>query len=252
MDLADTRHSLNNNTRREDIKSIYYYAFRNMTPTNPSNVTATSTAKEKANVDSIDIDALLEKLHQSEARNEALLAEKEALLAEKDALLVEKDTQLSVALANNNTVPNHSLARISEDGSEGDGGPNHFESVSTFGDYLASQRRKARWHNSVLSDLTHATNAMGASNATVRTAEEMRVIRRIDRRAAAEWDHLSCGAAGAEEGTVSGEDHGHGLRTPWYNPPIQRQRWCEDQSLPHINWGDLFFDLFYVGAAFNL
>ena len=173
-------------------------------------------------------------------------------LREKDAVIAEKDEQLSVALANNNTAPNHSLARISEDGSEGDGEPNHFESVSTFGDYLASQRRKARWHNSVLSDLTYATNAMGASNATVRTAEEMRVIRRIDRRAAAEWDHLSCGAAGAEEGTVSGEDHGHGLRTPWYNPPIQRQRWCEDQSLPHINWGDLFFDLFYVGAAFNL
>ena len=180
-------------------------------------------------------------------------------LREKDAVIAEKDEQLSVALANNNTTaPNHSLSHIPEDRSAGDGEPNHFGSlsisgVSTFADYLQSRRSsKARWHNSVLSDLTHATNATGASNATVRTAEEMRVIRRIDRRAAAEWDHLSCGAAGAEEGTISGEDHGHGSRTPWYNPPIQRQRWCEDQSLPHINWGDLFFDLFYVGAAFNL
>lgn len=35
-------------------------------------------------------------------------------------------------------------------------------------------------------------------------------------------------------------------------PPIQRQRWDDDQVLPHVNWGDLFFDLFYVAAAYNL
>lgn len=35
-------------------------------------------------------------------------------------------------------------------------------------------------------------------------------------------------------------------------PPIQRKRWDDDDALPHVNWGDLFFDLFYVGAAFNL
>jgi len=35
-------------------------------------------------------------------------------------------------------------------------------------------------------------------------------------------------------------------------PPIQRQRWGDDQVLPHVNWGDLFFDLFYVAAAYNL
>lgn len=39
---------------------------------------------------------------------------------------------------------------------------------------------------------------------------------------------------------------------PWYAPPVQRQRWGADQSLPHINWGDLFFDLFYVAMAYNL
>jgi len=155
-------------------------------------------------------------------------------LREKDAVIAEKDEQLSVALANNNTAPNHSLANIPEDRSAGDGEP-HFGSVSTFADYLQSQRSsKARWHNSVLS-----------STATVRTAEEMRVIRRLSLS-------LSYDAPGAEDGTVSGEDDGHGSRTPWYNPPIQRQRWDEDQVLPHVNWGDIFFDLFYVGAAFNL
>ena len=39
---------------------------------------------------------------------------------------------------------------------------------------------------------------------------------------------------------------------PLYSPPKQRQRWGEQQILPHVNWGDLFFDLFYVAAAFNL
>jgi len=48
-----------------------------------------------------------------------------------------------------------------------------------------------------------------------------------------------------------GEDeHPHVL--PFYSPPVQRQRWGQDQMLPHINWGDLFFDLFYVAAAYNL
>jgi low temperature requirement protein LtrA len=38
----------------------------------------------------------------------------------------------------------------------------------------------------------------------------------------------------------------------FFSPPIQRQNWEDTQILPHVNWGDLFFDLFYVAAAFNL
>jgi len=37
-----------------------------------------------------------------------------------------------------------------------------------------------------------------------------------------------------------------------WSPPKQRQRWGDVDVLPHINWGDLFFDLFYVSAALNL
>ena len=43
-------------------------------------------------------------------------------------------------------------------------------------------------------------------------------------------------------------DH-HTHIVPWYSPPIQRQRWGEDSVLPHVNWGDLFFDLFYVAMV---
>lgn len=48
------------------------------------------------------------------------------------------------------------------------------------------------------------------------------------------------------------DEHDHDINVPWYSVPVQRQRWGDDQVLPHINWGDLFFDLFYVAAAYNL
>ena len=38
----------------------------------------------------------------------------------------------------------------------------------------------------------------------------------------------------------------------WYSPPAQRIRWGGDQCLQHVDWGDLFFDLFYVAAVYNL
>jgi hypothetical protein len=37
-----------------------------------------------------------------------------------------------------------------------------------------------------------------------------------------------------------------------YSRPRQRQRWGDAQILPRVNWGDLFFDLFYVGATYNV
>jgi hypothetical protein len=39
---------------------------------------------------------------------------------------------------------------------------------------------------------------------------------------------------------------------PFYARPKQRQRWDDTQMQPHVNWGDLFWDLFYVSAAYNL
>jgi hypothetical protein len=41
-------------------------------------------------------------------------------------------------------------------------------------------------------------------------------------------------------------------QTPFYSRPYQRQRWGAKQVLPHINWADLFFDLFFVALASNL
>ena len=41
-------------------------------------------------------------------------------------------------------------------------------------------------------------------------------------------------------------------KVPIYRPPRQRQHWGQKQMLPRVNWGDLFFDLFYVAAAYNV
>lgn len=38
----------------------------------------------------------------------------------------------------------------------------------------------------------------------------------------------------------------------FYSPPRQRQKWGETQVLPRTNFGDLFFDLFYVAATYNV
>jgi hypothetical protein len=48
------------------------------------------------------------------------------------------------------------------------------------------------------------------------------------------------------------EHHHHHHETRLYVPPHQRQRWGDVQIAPHTNWGDLFFDVFYVAAAYNL
>lgn len=42
------------------------------------------------------------------------------------------------------------------------------------------------------------------------------------------------------------------LKVPWYAPPYQRQQWGDEQVLPIVNHGTLFFDLFFVGAIYNL
>ena len=42
------------------------------------------------------------------------------------------------------------------------------------------------------------------------------------------------------------------VRQIFYQPTKQRQTWADKQDLPHVEWVDLFYDLFYVGMAYNL
>jgi len=38
----------------------------------------------------------------------------------------------------------------------------------------------------------------------------------------------------------------------FYARPQQRQKWGDAQCLPRVNWGDLFFDLFFVAATYQV
>lgn len=71
-------------------------------------------------------------------------------------------------------------------------------------------------------------------------------------RNAANHNELEGVAEECEDDGVEYHHHEHSLGIPWYCRPVQRQRWDDDQVLPHVDWGDLFFDLFYVAAAYNL
>ncbi|CAJ1914880.1 unnamed protein product [Cylindrotheca closterium] len=48
------------------------------------------------------------------------------------------------------------------------------------------------------------------------------------------------------------EESYHPGNTPFYSPPKQRQRWGDKRVLPRVNWGDLYFDLFFVAATYNI
>ena len=200
----------------------------------------------------IDKDVYIDSLLQQLRENDAMFAEKDALLAEKDVLL-SKANQLDT------------LAPITEDEGPTTTPPHGLEyelagsvtagSVATYDDYLKAQKHlNVKWNNSILS-----TSMM----TSLRSAEEKRMIRAIGNRQGSAWDvHVMSNGVSSDvnqldedgpAGTKAEDHNDHGSnKTPWYLPPIQRQRWWEDQSLPHVNWGDLFFDLFYVAAAFNL
>ena len=59
-----------------------------------------------------------------------------------------------------------------------------------------------------------------------------------------EEDHDAAGSDGGHHD----EHHHHDGKVTLYISPMQRQRWGDPQTLPHTNWGDTFFDLFYVAA----
>lgn len=240
-----------------------------MTPPSP---TAAPASQDQEDISAHSIDSLLEKIREYEA----LLEAKDALLAEKDSQLTRayKKMQLCKQCTPTLSIVNEEESDASGEGEEGRGRPaaaddippapapvSSIGSFSTYADYLEHGRQlKIKLNNSIFSSMLTSTVASrsttDASKATVRAAEEIRVIQRIARGKGPEWNNLSFGpleADGTREGIIVPEENqGDGPRIPWYNPPIQRQKWGEEQSLPHVNWGDLFFDLFYVGAAFNL
>ena len=189
------------------------------------------------------IDSLLEKMRENEAR----LANEEELLAQIDALLSraltrpvtetgrpeeEDDVELNVP-ATQGLKSELTVGSNSNDVGVGSG-------AATYGDYLKAQQKSLK---------AQQKSKVNFSIRSLRSPKEMRVIQSICIGEGVEWKELG----EDDNNNRIDEDHGHGSnKTPWYLPPVQRHRWDEQQDLPHINWHNLFFDLFYVGAAFNL
>ena len=199
-----------------------------------------------------DIDSLIRQLR-----------EKDALIAEKDALLSQQANKPRPS------KPRVKFAPIEED-PEGSGGVAHEPasrglehelavfstgSNASFADYLHAQksmRFKSQKRMSNTLAMIEEDDGICSASISVRTDEERRVIKNMFSRrgAAAEWDDIDVDELDKDE--PDDDHHHHKKNAAWYLPPVQRQRWCDDQILPHVNWGDLFFDLFYVGAAYNL
>lgn len=207
--------------------------------------------------------SLLDELNETRKK----LREKDSLISETQERLITLEEKVEQLTALNNTSDLHAEDEKADDDyeqklDEGEllvkGGNHHMhgldreladsvgsDSIATYGNYINAQRnlrfrsRKSSIASSVLSN-------------TFRGKGEIEVIHNIARRThSAEWDAI------CEDLDINDDENGHARNdhktmTPFYSPPVQRQRYGDDTVLPHVGWGDLFFDLFYVGAAFNL
>ena len=119
------------------------------------------------------------------------------------------------------------------------------DSIATYEDIVTAQKNLRLRNRSITS-----SNVESSLSATHRSQEEINAIVNIARRSnSSEWDAI------CKELNIMGDgpaNDDHKIMTPFYAPPLQRQRYGDTNILPHVGWGDLFFDLFYVGAAFNL
>ena len=117
------------------------------------------------------------------------------------------------------------------------------DKVATYENYVDAQRRlRLRRKRSVSASLS----------ASCRSRREIEVIQNVANRTnSVAWIEISkdLGITDDEEGRAINI---HNTTTPFYSPPVQRQRYGDDKILPPEGWGEMFFDLFFVGAASNL
>ena len=60
--------------------------------------------------------------------------------------------------------------------------------------------------------------------------------RQFHRLSSSEWDDIFDDLGNIDENGQFHDEHAH--MKPFYAAPVQRQRWGEDQVLPHVNWGE--------------
>ena len=194
--------------------------------------------------DTKDIASLILQLREKDALIAERTAERDALVAEKAMLAEEKDE--IKPLPSNRGEDDEFMP-------QGNG-----RTVATFDDYVHAQKsRSQKWKSSTNDGgggMVCAIEEMpiDGGGGRRRTAEEKRVIRELSRRGGIEgWSDI-LDECQLDDGDEADDPHRSQGNIAWYLPPVQRQRWKDGQTLPHVNWGDLFFDLFYVAAAYNL
>lgn len=117
------------------------------------------------------------------------------------------------------------------------------ESVN-FSDYLNAQRnlksqrflqrRKSVRNLNVPAIIDEEETEEAANN-----YKSLRSSRQLHRLGSAEWDDIFDNLGDIDENGQFHDAHAH--MKPFYSPPVQRQRWGEDQVLPHVNWGEFLY-----------
>ena len=196
--------------------------------------------------DTKDIALLIQQLREKDALIAERTAERDALVAEKDAMLNEEKDEIkplpSIHGEDDEFLPHGEVVA----GSDGKGRVDTF----AFDDYVHEQkslRRKShRSQKSKSSTLdvdggggmvqTAEENLIDGDGGRERTAEEKRVIRELSRKGAIEgWGDIvdECQLDGDETGRP--HHHHQSGNIAWYLPPVQRQRWFDDQvSVPPL------------------
>ena len=67
--------------------------------------------------------------------------------------------------------------------------------------------------------------------------------RQLNRLQRSEWSQIFVNRSIDENGHLH-DNYAHNLK-PFYSPPVQRQRWGDDQALPHVNWGKFYLFSFF-------
>lgn len=70
-----------------------------------------------------------------------------------------------------------------------------------------------------------------------KSSRGLRASRQLRHLHSDEWDDIFDNLGDIDENGQFHDAHAH--MQPFYSPPVQRQRWGEDQVLPHVNWGKL-------------
>lgn len=82
-----------------------------------------------------------------------------------------------------------------------------------------------------------------------KSSRGLRASRQLRHLESDEWADIFDNLGDIDENGHFHDSHSH--LNPFYSPPVQRQRWGEDQVLPHVNWGEFLVAVYGELYAVN-